>query len=218
MPSDKLGIQRRDIAVALAKGLAGLAPCIGQLLGEAIGTAIPNQRLDRVSEFSRELGRRIEVLGLEVEQLRRFLESGEGLEVFEIIVLQVARSPSESRREHLANLLINAAWSAEFHHEKTIVLLRLLEELSDAEVVFLQFFAIENDGERQEFGRRFEAIVGGINATSGALRDRERKAVQEGQLQNLERAGVVYPGGAKSPTELGRMLLREIHAASPKGG
>lgn len=209
--SDKLGLQRRDVAVALTKGLAGLAPGVGPLLGEAIGTVIPNQRIDRVADFARNLGRKIDLLSLEVERLRCFLESGVGLEVFEALVLQVARSTSARRREYLASLFVNAVWSADFDHEKTMVLLRLMDELTDAELVFLQLFAIEDDEERWEFAHRFEAVVGGIDRTSGAPRDRERYAVQEGQLQNLRRAGVISGGAAIGVTELGKMLLREIH-------
>lgn len=49
-----------DYSVAAARGGLNLVPVVGPLFAEIIGTTIPNQRIDRISEFAIELERKID--------------------------------------------------------------------------------------------------------------------------------------------------------------
>ena len=67
------GVGRRDIAVAISKGIFGAIPVVGPMAAEVIGILIPNQRVDRIEALLKALGTR--VAECEQERLRkRFTE------------------------------------------------------------------------------------------------------------------------------------------------
>src|ERR1051325_3856695 len=72
-----------DMATAFFKGLVSSAPFVGPFLAEAMGIAIPNQKLDRLITFARVLDDKIRYLKedtvkhkIETEEFRDLLEDG----------------------------------------------------------------------------------------------------------------------------------------------
>ena len=58
----KLSLNKIDVAVFLAKGTFGALTYIGPIISEIIGTIIPNQRLDRISDFLSRLDEKVKNL------------------------------------------------------------------------------------------------------------------------------------------------------------
>src|ERR1043165_57873 len=74
---------RSDVASATLKGIIGAAPLVGPILAEALGIAIPNQKLDRLIIFASVLDDKIKYLKedtvklkMETEEFRDLLEDG----------------------------------------------------------------------------------------------------------------------------------------------
>jgi hypothetical protein len=59
VPDSDIDDNRIDHAVALTKGVLGAAPFVGGALVELIGSVVPNQRLDRITAFLKELDKRL---------------------------------------------------------------------------------------------------------------------------------------------------------------
>ena len=59
---DELAVRTPDAVAAVARAVAGMAPIIGPLLAELVGTIIPGQRTGRVAEFCVELDARVSKL------------------------------------------------------------------------------------------------------------------------------------------------------------
>ena len=51
----KLGNNTTDIVAAISKVGVGMVPYVGSILGEIIGNVIPNQRIDRITQFVQHL-------------------------------------------------------------------------------------------------------------------------------------------------------------------
>ena len=51
--SDEVGVaaNKKDLAVSLTKGALGAIPFVGGLVAEAVGTLIPNQRVERIADL-----------------------------------------------------------------------------------------------------------------------------------------------------------------------
>jgi hypothetical protein len=68
--SGDLESRREDVAAAVVRGIVGAAPFVGPLLSEAITATIPNQKIDRVIAFAKELDDRVRYLESDTVKLR----------------------------------------------------------------------------------------------------------------------------------------------------
>jgi hypothetical protein len=128
-----------DHAVVASKALLGIVPFAGSILAELAGSAIPNQRLDRVAKFAAELDRRL--VGIESEVTKQKWNDDRFLELAEEVVRQAARATSDQRREYLATLLSAEMTREQIDEHDGRHLLRILGELNDVEVVWLRHYA-----------------------------------------------------------------------------
>jgi hypothetical protein len=146
-----------DYVTTAAKGALGAVPFIGSLLAELAGTAIPNQRIDRITQFALLLESRLGELERATLQAR--IATAEGADLMEEGMRQAASSLSAERREYIANLIANGLSGTDITDQESKHLLRILGELNDTEIIWLRFYADASVGGDQDFRRRHAAVL-----------------------------------------------------------
>jgi hypothetical protein len=131
-----LGNTSRDIIGSLTKGAVGAIPGIGPLVSEIVGNLIPNQRVDRISEFVRLLDERLR----QVEQslLDARCRDPAAVDLLEDAFLQAARATSHERLEHIANVVAKGMTEEELKEAEAKRMLWLLGQLNDSEIIILR--------------------------------------------------------------------------------
>jgi hypothetical protein len=211
-----LAFRREDFLAMLVKGLSGAVPFVGNMLAEVFGAVIPRQRLDRLVEFVRAFEQRVMQLELSQRALEERFVRPEFVDLFEDGASQAARALSQERREYIANLLAKGLSEEELNHARAKKLLRLLESLTDQEIVYLKYFSLADRGEDDEFYEQHEALLEPRDTSWGASTEEiDLATLQEAYEQTLARFGLVQPGD-RSATWLGRLLLRYIDSDSAK--
>lgn len=222
--SKELQAQAIDYVASSVKLTLGAIPVAGPLLAEIAGSAIPNQRLDRIADFAQKLGSRID--HLEQATLSRSLKDEKFTDLAEEAMLQAARAVSDERRRYLASLVGKSLSNDEISHEESKHLLRMLNELNDVEVLWLRYHQTSYRNQDIEFKKRHAAVFDPIMPTLAEPQARhDAKALQESYKSHLERLGLLtrkYDDPDTRPllsspdrfdyviAPLGRLLLRTI--------
>ena len=134
-------IDRREVGVAVAKGVLGAIPIVGSLAAELFGALIPNRRMDRVEQLLTEISQRLGET--DSERLRERFESPEFADILEEGAVQASRALSEDRLRAIAEVLTRGITEADVKHEQDKRLLEILGELNDSEVVLLASHTIK---------------------------------------------------------------------------
>lgn len=205
----------KDRLISVAKGVAGACPFIGSLAAEAIGTLIPNQRLDRVVEFISKLETEVRNLDSRFDNFERNLRSVEGLDIMEEGLVQSARSVSNERKERLARLVARSLTNEEVKYEESCKLLNLYRELTDPELLWLIYFSMNpvlGSGPHKDFIEKHPDVLMPISREMGASQEQlDRGALQDSYKNTLLRFGLIEQrGDTKRITALGRLLVRYI--------
>ena len=219
-----------DYIASGAKALVGAVPFIGSLLAEVAGNVIPNQRIERITQFASLLEARIR--GLEENHIRDAFKDEEFTDLLEEALHQAARSISPERRQYLASLVANSITSEAIEHNESKHLLRILGELNDIEIVWLRYFLRPTIGGDTEFRQKHANILEPKHAYIGcSIEDIDKHALQESYRNHLFDLGLLsrhlsYGIATKQPefdmasgdvkvafydtSPLGRLLLRTI--------
>jgi len=219
-----------DYAVSVAKGLIGAAPVVGPILAEIVGHVIPNQRIDRLAKFVQMLDDKFVELGKATLESR--LQDPEIVDLLEDGFMAAARALTDEKRKHIASLFKNSILKTEIRASQAKTLLQLLAELSDPEIILLQFYAKLASSDRDEYRNKHKDIIQGPHAHLGSsTEERDQVALHATMKTHLERLELIRPNydspfkgqipefddktgmlKAKSTdiTWLGRLLLRII--------
>lgn len=205
----------KDRLISVAKGVAGVCPFIGPLAAEAIGTLIPNQRLDRVVEFLSQLETEVRNLDSRFDNIEKNLRCAEGLDILEEGLVQAARSVSNERKERLARLVARALTNGEVKYEESRKLLNLYRELTDPELLWLIFYSMNpviGPGPHKDFLEKHPDVLMPISREMGAPQEQyDKGALQDSYKNTLIRLGLVQQqGNTNQITTLGRLLVRYI--------
>lgn len=205
----------QDRLATVAKGVVGACPFIGPLAAEAIGTLIPNQRLDRVVEFLRNLDGEVHRLDSRLEKFEKNVCKAEGLDIMEEGLIQAACSISSERKERLARLVGRSLSVAEVKYEESRKLLNLYRDLTDPEILWLLYFSLNpvfGAGPHQDLVKKHPDVLMPISREMGAPQDKvDRAALQDSYKNTLMRFGLIeLRGKSHQTTSLGRLLVRYI--------
>jgi len=205
----------KDHLISVAKGVAGACPFIGSLAAEAIGTLIPNQRLDRVVEFIRQLETEVRNLDSRFDNFERNLKSVEGLDIIEEGLVQAARSVSDERKKRLARLVARSLTNGEVKYEESRKLLNLYRELTDPELLWLIFYSMNpvmGPGPHKDFVEKHSDVLMPISREMGAPQEQfDKGALQDSYKNTLFRLGLIEQRDKTNQiTTLGRLLVRYI--------
>jgi hypothetical protein len=205
----------KDRLVSAAKGVVGACPFIGALAAEAIGSLIPNQRLDRVVEFLRQLEKEVRNLDSRLDNFEKNLHNAEGLDIMEEGLVQAARSVSAERKERLAKLVARSLTREEMRYEDSRKLLNLFRELTDPELLWLIYYSMDpvlGPGPHRDLIDKHPDVLKPISRELGSSREQiDRAALQDSYKNTLLRFGLIdLQGNTHQITTLGRLMIRYI--------
>ncbi|MBM4154922.1 MAG: hypothetical protein FJ221_07810 [Lentisphaerae bacterium] len=221
---------KTDYAVSIAKGIIGAAPIVGPLVAEIIGNIIPNQRIDRLTKYVQDLN--AAVADLDRASMETKMLEPAFVDLLEDSFLAAARALTEERRQQIASLVKNSLANQEIAAAQAKLLLQLLGELSDPEIIVLQFYAKITSPDRDAYLEKHKDIIQGSHAYLGSSQEElDQAALDSTRKAHLERLELIRPN-FRSPrrgelpefddktgmmkvsyhsiTWLGRLLLRFI--------
>ncbi len=228
---DRLDANKTDHTMVVARSLAGAIPIAGSLVGEIVTTFIPNQRTDRIVDYLRILHDRVSECEQVIDEQRS--RSPEFVDLVEESMHQAAKTDSEERHRKLAEIVKNGLTDEELesaHHRR---MLDLLGQVSEIEVLLLQMYS-ENEQGNRTFAETHQDILLGprLGITRNAsLDDIAANAVHNSYKPRLASLGLLKPsfrrprrdelpefdpatGMMKASgydlTHLGRLVLRSI--------
>jgi hypothetical protein len=202
---------RYDYTVAIAKGVLGTIPYIGSLLEEIAGTFIPNQRLDRITDFVKKLCEKIAAVSMAQEELRKRLTSPESIDLFEDSAWQAVRALSDERRDYIASLLKNSLTADQLEYISYKQLLSILGELNDIEILILKSYSFLSLAKRGEFLEKHKEALHPRHAHLTSSHDEiDEATVYESYTDHLKRMQLLRDKPVTDITALGRLLLHSM--------
>jgi hypothetical protein len=234
MNADVIKTRAIDYVASGAKAIVGtvggaVVPFAGSFLAEIVGFVIPNQRMDRLADFTAKLEDRVK--NIEKGKITSQFNDEEFTDLVEEALHQAARSTTEDRRRYLASLVANSISSDAIEHAESKHLIRLLGELNDVEVLWLRFFHAPTIGGDKEFRELHKEIFASRQAYIGCSSEElDDHALQKSYKEHLVQLGLVtrhiskdregnpefdkFSGDFKvsyyEVSPLGRLLLRTI--------
>jgi len=226
---DTLSTNTADYVATAAKAVLGCVPVVGSLLAELAGTVIPNQRTDRLVRFAAELGKRLEAT--EQASIRSQLTNENFTDLVEEGLREAARSTSDERRQHIAQVIANSIMSEEITYIESKHLLRILGEINDIEVIWLRFYLHPSRDGDEAFRAKHDNLLRPIAAHMDSPQSElDEAALQESYKHHLCRIGLLrerykIDNKTKMPeidnnghpkilgyglTQLGQLLLRQM--------
>ncbi len=200
----------------LAKGVSGAVPVIGPFVAEVLGAVIPNQRADRFVKFLVAFEERVKKIEVDSGELKARFMSPEFIDIFEEGATQAAKAFLAERREYIAQILTNGLRESELNHLKTKKLLQLLSQVSDPEIIFLQFYFLVQEGapgEDNEFYQKHQGVMElADNSLGMPIENYQDYEIQKAYLYNLTHLKLLKndSSGPPSVTYLGRLFLKSI--------
>ena len=229
----KLGNNTTDIVAAISKVGVGMVPYVGSILGEIIGNVIPNQRIDRITQFVQHLDERL--VAMEQETLRTRMMLPLTVDLLEDAFTQASRATSNDRIEQVANVVAHGISAETMDQVETKRMLWLLGQLNDIEVILLRNGLVRMNQEYQldsEFQKKHAKILAPraphMNSSEdeieeaalfnsyrqhladlGLLRGRFKQA-KKGELPEFDEKTGMLKASGYDVTRLGLMLLRHL--------
>lgn len=219
-----------DVAAIALRGTLGAVPIVGALMAEIAGSIIPSQRLDRIHRFVEIIGVKLDSLSDEVRHLR--MTAPHAVDLLEDCFLSAARARSDERLSYLAELYVSGIKADKADTERDKVLIRLLDSLTDAEVIWLAHIADRHTSNLKE---KNPSVLTQVAAHPRSDREAyDKQTIQKAWRNRLEDLGLVTKklrinSRSKTPevdsatgdwkreyeqvTWLGRMLLNRIGIA-----
>lgn len=224
-----------DYVASAAKAALGAVPFVGSLLAEIAGSVIPNQRIDRLVRFASELENRLNTV--DKAAVRAHLTDENFTDLVEEGLRQAARSTTDDRRRHIANVIAGSLTSEDISFIESKHLLRLLGEINDIEVVWLRFYLDQVMQGDEEFRAQHKDVLATVMASMASPRSEiDKETLQRSYKEHLEQLGLLQEryrldsktklpefdrasGRPKTQgyelTRLGRLLLRQVGFQDP---
>lgn len=150
---------KSDYAALLIKGLLGVAPIVGPIMAETLANSIPNQKLDRVIEFTKILESKLNRLDESVIRIK--FKTEKFTDLLEDALLQASRAFTNERRQYLATFLATSITTDEALHLQEKRILAVLGELNDAEIIALKWCSLLKKDEirAEEFLEQHSQVI-----------------------------------------------------------
>ena len=177
--SKALDTRSADYVATALRAVMGSVPIVGPLFGELAGVVVPDQRMERIAKFAEELDRRLRVLEA-ADDITDRLGNEHFADLLEEGIRQAARSLSDDRRQYLAALVVNSLTTQDIEYSESRHLLRMLNELSDVEIIWLRFYLDRT----WEFSERHQNALAPPQASMASPRNERDKAARKTALQD----------------------------------
>lgn len=227
---DQLDNNKIDLLVSVAKSAVGVVPIAGSLLSELVGNLIPNQRIDRLSKYVKELDDRISKIP--IEKINSLLNNDDFIDLIEEGFVQASRAITDERRRYIASIVSTGITDENIQLNESKQLLKILSELNDIEIIWLRSYLVPTIGGDEEFRHKHKNILQPTHTYIGADEETMIKAaLQNSYKEHLERLELIehkiridrttkmpefdtFTGKPKKSfstiTTLGRLLLKQI--------
>lgn len=230
---DNLETSNSDRIAAAVRMLGTLVPGVGSLIGEAIGSLIPHQRMDRAVAFLRLLADRIAALDARQAHIEARLTSAEGLDLLEDGIRDAARALTPERMAYIATAVANGLTDDTLAHLETKRLLSILAEVNDVEIIILKSYDLTVAEAGRFHTGHVPELVGPARTATTAHERRDRTAVYDTYRQHLRQLGLITPRVGPNEleefdpstrrfrprddrvTDLGHLLLRHVGLSTP---
>lgn len=126
-----LGPSKADHVASVTRAGLAFVPWAGPIIAELVGNVIPNQRIERLEEFVRQLRDR-------VEDPRRIAEDPRRVDLFEDGCFLTVRAVEKKRIEHIVEVVSRGLTGSEKELLEARRMMRLLAEIDVDHVVFLE--------------------------------------------------------------------------------
>ncbi len=221
-----------DRWASLNKGVLGAIPIVGPLVAEVIGSLIPNQRIDRISEFVKCLHERLACF--EKKLLENTFNDPYFIDLLEDGFWSAARALSEERINYIASVVANGISEDIQKKMEAKRFVQILAGLNDIEVIILRSY-LKLYMEDQDFHEKHKDILTPTSVHLGSSEEEVAKAeIYKSYKQNLSKLNLLRPNFKKPKsgefpkfdektgmmkasgykiTYLGRMLLVHIGLA-----
>ncbi|SGZ07483.1 Putative uncharacterized protein [Moritella viscosa] len=192
MKQENLETNGTDALVASTKSVLGVVPFAGPLLSELIGSLIPNQRIDRLTKYVKQL--EIQISSIENSKVRKALDSSEGVDLIEEGFVQASRSLTHERIDYVASVVANGIDSDMIEYSESKYLLKLLQELNEQEIIWLRSYLSPLSDEGKEFREKNKNVLEHISAPAYCdARTSKSSSLQRSYKEHLERIGLISP-------------------------
>lgn len=208
-----------DYLVSLNRSIVSLAPNVGPVLAEAFTLFIPNQRVDRISDFVVQMDARLR--HLEEADVRSRVKKY--LPLIEEGFFKAARAATADRRSRIANLISRGITSEKLSEDKLLFLLDVLDQVNDAEIIQLGYYAQPTLPAKNAYESKYAEIIEKRFVYSGPNQQpaRDRRTFQTAYKVHLARVGLLKErftttiGGSADVTDyeltdLGELLLEYV--------
>lgn len=145
---NSLDSNRTDKNVAFIKAaISSLLPgAAGNLLSEIVGTLIPNQQMDRVVDFIKELNNTVEENSKKIKNIEELLSkiysTKANLLLFEQAIRYSAQTESLIKHHSYAYFIFNLIEKKEYEEVEKEYILKTISELNEIEIILI--IALEN--------------------------------------------------------------------------
>lgn len=200
---------KASLPALLPEGFASLA--LGAVFAEAVTSRLPALAANRINKYIHELDARLQSHDRQLLELR--FQQSPVLDIFHEGARQATRASADERIGHIAGAVRSFVTRDQVKEEFSMTILRLLEQVTNSEIVMLRAFAIDGWTDRQPFmAARPEVFFDphkGMNALTDA--DREDRSMFRARIAQLERLGLAGPRGTyQVVSNLGAILLNSI--------
>lgn len=180
---------KTDYLVSVAKASLGVVPGIGSILGELVGSIIPNQRIDRVTKYLIELNEKLEQIP--TEKLSKLLSNEGFIDLLEESFHQASKIFSNERRNYIITLVVNGVSHEEANLAESKFLLKLLQEINDIEFIWLLSFSSKTLDENREFYLKHRGILDPYSDEKSVQDAKREEYFNDGYKFHLERLGLI---------------------------
>jgi hypothetical protein len=234
--NNNLDNNKIDFLTSAAKSIVGAVPLAGSFLSELVGNIIPNQRIDRLTKYLKELDARFSKIP--VERINFLLGNDDFVDLIEEGFVQASRATSEERRQYISSIVANGITDESISLLESKYLLKIIEELNDVEIIWLRSYFDPIHKRDKEFRDKHKNILTLISPDLSSDKETFRKsAFQNSYKEHLERLDLIshkirvdhntglpefdkYSGKTKTSytevTILGRLLLKQIGLINEK--
>lgn len=182
---------KTDKLVSISKGIIGNVPFAGSLLSEMIGTFIPNQRVDRITQFLEILDKKLQDMGEDIESLKIKMTDESFLNLFEEASWQSVKSVSKERKEYLASILINGLNDENLEEIQKSIFLNIINELNDLEILILYSHTLKARTDESFFKNNEKNLMGPRAYISSTQEEIDRETLHKTYKEKLVRLNLL---------------------------
>ncbi|MDE5420034.1 hypothetical protein L3049_18750 [Labilibaculum sp. DW002] len=179
-----------DHIVSIIKSTVGIIPFAGPLLSEIVGNIIPNQRIDRLTEYIKILDKNISKIPKET--IIALKNNPDFIDLIEEGFVQASRAKSDNRRKYIASIITNGISEKSIQLIESKYLLKILEELNDAEIIWLRYYYDSTRMNENNFYNEHRNILSPVSVSKVSGKESHNKAsIQSSYKEHLERLQLI---------------------------